>query len=90
MTKRKTVDYEEHSRQSKLMFDATQRMLTLCKDEELDPDFVAFVLMSTGYRLALSSNAEHPMLVSKILSAAIDQALDDVMEIEEEKSESVH
>lgn len=90
MTKRKTTEHAEHSRQSKLMFDATQNMLTLCKDEDLDPDFVAFVLISTGYRLALSSNPEYPMLVSKILSTAIDQALEDTMEIAEEKSESVH
>lgn len=88
--KRKKDDYEEHQRQSKVMFAETQKVLTLCKDEELDPDFVAFVLMTTGYRLALSSNPEHPMTVSKILSAAIDQALDDFIETKEENPGSVH
>jgi hypothetical protein len=79
---------EEQDRQNNFMEKLTKKFVERCEENNIDHDFAAYVMIATGYRLALGHNETDPLIVSQILSSAISTALEDVAAEREAQSEA--
>lgn len=89
------TEKEKADKASDLVMDLLDQM----KELDLDPDYAAFVMLSTGAGLAIASNRDSPIVVNQLLATALlvanqnvlgaeaDQAED---EDEEDTDETVH
>lgn len=51
---------EEQDRQNNFMQEKARKFLDLCEAAGIDEDFVAYVMIATGYRLTLARNPSDP------------------------------
>lgn len=77
------TEKEKADKASDLVMDLLDQM----KELDLDPDYAAFVMLSTGVGLAIASNRDSPIVVNQLLATALLVANQNVLGAEADQEE---
>ena len=64
--------------------EAVNQMIEGMAKKNVSPDHLAFVMIAAAYSMLLRNNIDNPLLVSSVLTAAIQAALTSVAEEDDE------
>jgi len=67
--------------------DLVMDLLDQMKELDLDPDYAAFVMLSTGMGLAIASNRDSPIVVNQLLASSMLVANQNVLGAESDPDE---
>jgi hypothetical protein len=67
--------------------DLVMDLLDQMKELDLDPDYAAFVMLSTGMGLAIASNRDSPIVVNQLLASSMLVANQNVLGAESDQDE---
>ena len=57
------------------------------RDIALDPDYAAYLFLTTGLGIAITNNRQSPIIVNQLLAAAMQITNSNIIEMEEKEEE---
>ena len=67
--------------------EAITKMLRIMENQMIDPDYVAYLLLSSGFGMAIAVNRKSPIVVNQLVAAAMMVANKNILDQENSDEE---